>query len=154
LVPVLGFLFAFGAPVLALMAVVFGGVAMSRARQQGRDTGAGLAGVILGVLAFIPALVVALTCGACNACVSAGLLSPGAKGVRWGTSSGMVEPPAAKRPAKRSTTDAVPAKPARPRDPGSPPPAFPPPPFGPGPGSQNQSGGAPSGPAQPAAPGE
>ncbi|MDD9935612.1 MAG: hypothetical protein OXT09_18520, partial [Myxococcales bacterium] len=71
-VPVLGALFSFGAPTLALVGVVVGGVAISRGKREGRATDGATAGAIISGLAFIPALVTALTCGVCNALCSAG----------------------------------------------------------------------------------
>jgi hypothetical protein len=153
-VPVLGFIFAFGAPVLALTAVVLGGVSLSQARKEEQESAAGLAGVILGVVTFVPALVVAMTCGACNACVSASILAPGGKGVKWNMNPGMVNPPVMKQKKKAGMTG-KPAEPAKPRQAGSPPPAFPPPPFEPGaePGKTRAPGGkAPAGEARPAQP--
>jgi hypothetical protein len=158
-VPVLGFVFAFGAPVVALAAVVFGGVALSQARKEEQESAAGLAGVILGVVTFVPALVVAMTCGACNACMTAGVLAPGGQGVKWQINPGQVTQPAAKKPAKKAgmtgapdktAAPEAPAEPAKPPEPGSPPPAFPPPPFAPG-GGEGKTGAAP-GAAKPAAP--
>lgn len=72
IVPVLGAIIAFTAPALALAAIVTGGVAMSRANRDRENNGTGLAGLILGMLAFIPAMFVATTCGLCNALFSAG----------------------------------------------------------------------------------
>lgn len=72
IVPVLGAIIAFAAPALALAAIVTGGVAMSRASRNRENNGTGLAGLILGMLAFVPAMFVATTCGLCNALFSAG----------------------------------------------------------------------------------
>lgn len=69
-VPIWGSVFAFLAPALALTGIVLGGLAMSAANKAGRPSGFALAGVIMNVLAFMPAVVVALTCGLCNAVVS------------------------------------------------------------------------------------
>ena len=67
IVPVLGSVLSYAAPVLALSGVVLGGVAISRARQARQESsGLALSGVILNTLAFIPALLGALTCGVCN----------------------------------------------------------------------------------------
>src|SRR5262245_20387612 len=70
--PGAGTILSFGAPVLALIGLVLGGLSMSRARQEGNPSGAALAGVILNVLGFLFGLLVAMTCGLCNAaCTSA-----------------------------------------------------------------------------------
>jgi len=70
LMPVWGLVFSFGAPVVALLGIVLGGLAMSAANKRGESSGFALASVIMNVLAFLPALVVAMTCGLCNACVT------------------------------------------------------------------------------------
>ena len=137
IVPVVGTILSFLAPVLSLVGIVLGGLAMSRARRYGEPSGLGIAGLIINVMAFIPALVVALTCGLCNACVTAGMLSPGGKSnIRYGIRQ--PEPPLV-APALPQTPDAgahdagrvTPPAPNLPRDlpPGAPPPAFPPPPM-------------------------
>lgn len=69
-VPIWGAVFSFGAPVVALVGIVVSGLAMSAAQKRGQPSGFALAGVIMNVLAFLPALVVALTCGVCNALVT------------------------------------------------------------------------------------
>jgi len=71
-VPYLGSLLSFAAPILALAGIIMGGVAMSRAKQTGESSGAGVAGLIVNIIAFVLSLVVALTCGLCNACVTGG----------------------------------------------------------------------------------
>jgi hypothetical protein len=71
-VPVWGAVVAFGAPVLALTGIVLGGLAMSEANRRGQPTGFAVAGVIMNLLAFVPAAVVAMTCGVCNAFMSTG----------------------------------------------------------------------------------
>lgn len=76
IVPVLGTLLSFGAPLLAIAGIVMGGLAMSRAKREGESGSTGLAGVIVNVVALVPAVVVAMTCGLCNACVTAGMLDP------------------------------------------------------------------------------
>ena len=60
-VPFLGFVVSFGAPSLALGGIVMGGVAMSRAAQTHQSTAGALTGLILSVIAFLPASLVALT---------------------------------------------------------------------------------------------
>jgi hypothetical protein len=126
--PVIGFIFAFGSPALALLGVILGGAAMSKAKRMGQESGTGLAGVILNTLTFIPALLVAFTCGVCNACVSSAVLDPSNAG-RWDVIV---------RPGPFQTAPKKPDKPSdepedEPQDPHSPPPLFPPPPLDPGP---------------------
>lgn len=70
LMPIWGSVFSFGAPVLALIGIVVGGLAMSAANKRGQSSGFALSAVVMNVLAFLPALVVAMTCGLCNACVT------------------------------------------------------------------------------------
>jgi hypothetical protein len=71
-VPIAGAVFAFGAPTVALTGIVLGGRAMSERRRAGQPADAALTGVILCSLAFLPALLCALTCGVCNALCSTG----------------------------------------------------------------------------------
>ena len=71
-VPIAGSVLSFGAPLLSLTGIVLGGMAMSQAKQQGDGSnGVALAGLILNIVAFLLSLGVALTCGLCNACVTA-----------------------------------------------------------------------------------
>ncbi len=69
-VPIAGSILSFGAPLLSLTGIVLGGMAMSRAKQQGGSNGVALAGLILNIVAFLLSLAVALTCGLCNACLT------------------------------------------------------------------------------------
>lgn len=82
-VPGLGALFSFGAPVLALAGIILGGRAVSRSKAApamaggpvpapAETSGLALAAVIASALAFVPAVITALTCGACNALCAAG----------------------------------------------------------------------------------
>lgn len=72
--PIVGSVLSFGAPVVSLVGIVLGGLAMSRAKQEGNPSGAALAGVIVNVLAFLFGLLVAMTCGLCNACFSTAMI--------------------------------------------------------------------------------
>lgn len=67
-VPYVGGSLSFLAPVLATMGAALGGVAVSRAKA-GLDENEALAvaGLVLNLVAFVPAMLVALTCGLCNA---------------------------------------------------------------------------------------
>jgi hypothetical protein len=71
-IPKLGLIFAFGAPALALAGIMLGGSAMSKAKRTGQTSETGRIGAILSALAFVPSVIVALTCGVCNAFFSTG----------------------------------------------------------------------------------
>jgi hypothetical protein len=71
-IPVLGTLFSFGAAAIALLGLILGGRAVTAAKQQGRLNDTARIGVVLNSLALVPALLVALTCGVCNALFSTG----------------------------------------------------------------------------------
>jgi len=70
--PVVGSLFSFGAPALAVLGIVLGARAMGRARDAGGRSVAGLVGVVFNAMTLPPALGVALTCGAFNAALTNG----------------------------------------------------------------------------------
>lgn len=147
-VPALGALLSFGAPVLALIGIVLGGVGMSRAKEEGSETGVPMAGMIVSIVCFFPALLVALTCGVCNTmCTTAGMSGSRNRGSQvspWildagGSSPGLgpqpaqpVLPPQPVQPAQPTPFPdpaAMPPNPSVPTPvPGQPPPAFPPPP--------------------------
>lgn len=149
-IPVVGTVFSFSAPVLALAGVVVGGMALSRARREGRSGDGAVAGIVMSVLALIPALLVALTCGVCNALFSAGGIEARRDfNVRFGpghalrapdagvSAPGFPPPPLAPSdlppmPGARAVPRAAPgASPLSPGDRDAPPPAFPPPPMPP-----------------------
>ncbi len=69
-IPVVGSVFSFGSPVLALAGIITAGIAMSRAKEVGESSGAATAGLIISIVSFLLGLVVALTCGLCNACAT------------------------------------------------------------------------------------
>jgi hypothetical protein len=71
-IPVVGTVFSFAAPALALAGIAVGGVALSRAKRAGQPGDGAVVGIVLNVVAFLPALLVAMTCGVCNALFSAG----------------------------------------------------------------------------------
>jgi len=71
-IPKLGLIFAFGAPALAVVGIMLGGSAMSRGKRSGQPSETGRLGAILSAIAFVPSLLVALTCGVCNAFFSSG----------------------------------------------------------------------------------
>jgi hypothetical protein len=128
--PVVGSIFAFGSPVLALFGMILGGSAMSQAKRMGEESGAGLVGVILNTLVFLPALLFAFTCGICNACVSTAVMNPTSSNwqmvMKPGTARSLPKKPS--RPSDPSDNQSD-----KPEDPHSPPPLFPPPPLDPGP---------------------
>jgi hypothetical protein len=137
-IPGLGAIFSFAAPALALGGAILGGVAMSRAQREGRSADGARIGVILNVLAFVPALLTAMFCGVCNALCAAGdvhiqrHVSVGVDpGAQPSAGSGALPPPAAPPPPS------VPADPTAPSSDkpliGNPTPALPPPPLPAGP---------------------
>ncbi len=134
-IPFLGTLLSFGAPMLALAGIVMGGLALSRAKRDGEPTGAPTAGLILNIVALIPALVVALTCGLCNACISAGVMNPQqGRGQPWIIDGGASPFGPGTSPFGPGPSPPGPTGPGvGPKDAGpslGPPPAFPPPPMG------------------------
>jgi hypothetical protein len=149
--PGVGSMFAFGGPILALVGIVLGGLAMSRAKQEGNPSGAALAGVILNVVGFLFGLIVAMTCGLCNAACTSAMINahPSDGGVGWQGSfqlgpdgGGMML-----GPVDAGTGAAIPEAPQS--MPGAPPPAFPPPPVAPGPsGGSGTTGLAPPPPGE------
>ncbi len=66
-VPYAGAALSFGAPVVSLAGIVMAGIGMSRAKEMGEPGGAAVAGLVLNIIAFVFGLVIALTCGLCNA---------------------------------------------------------------------------------------
>ncbi|MEM1416516.1 MAG: hypothetical protein AAGH15_16515 [Myxococcota bacterium] len=80
LVPVLGSVMSFGAPVVALAGLIVGGMGYSRARREGVEGGPAIVGMVLSGTAFLLSLVFAVFCGTCNACLTAGTIQgPGAQ---------------------------------------------------------------------------
>ena len=145
-VPILGTLMSFGAPVLALAGIVMGGLALSRAKRDGESTGTAMGGLVVNIVAFIPGVVVALTCGLCNAMCTAGMMNPRPQDPWWMLDGGgprIIHQPGA---TPNGYLDAGPPGLAPPAEPPGfgPPPAFPPPPI---PGAPD-----PNPPADPAAP--
>ncbi len=76
-IPILGSILSFGSPICALAGMIMSGVAMSRAKQEGGDSALAIVGLVINILGFIGGLLVAITCGLCNACVSAGAMNAG-----------------------------------------------------------------------------
>jgi hypothetical protein len=143
--PGAGSLLSFGAPLVALVGAVLGGMAMSRAKQEGGSSGAGLAGLIVSIVAFLLGLVFALTCGLCNALFTAEMVKNRGRlpdgGVMWRVDRGTTPPWRREPDGGVGAMPSVPDEPAALGDtppPGDapsggtvdavPPPAFPPPP--------------------------
>jgi hypothetical protein len=130
-IPVLGALFSFAAPLLAIAGIIVGGLAMSRSQQAGPPVtpGApapaaaprrvGLPGVIVSAVALLPALLTAMTCGVCNAFFSTGQIQT-RRDFKFDIQPGLPPPL-----QPRDTPDAG----REPGEPGAPPPVFPPPPL-------------------------
>lgn len=76
-VPFLGTMLSFLAPVLALAGIILGGVALSRSKSGGGESeGFAIGGLVTSIVAFVPSVLVALTCGLCNTCATAMYLDP------------------------------------------------------------------------------
>jgi hypothetical protein len=148
IVPVLGTVLGCGSPLLCLLGLVLGGVALSHAKRDGMPTGLPTAGIVLNAVVFFPAVLVGLTCGLCNACASASMVQNGGNPPTWTRTDGGVQmtwgtqpqsplplgpaPGAPLPPSPTPPPSAAPVPPA-PRPEGAPPPAFPPPPIAPEP---------------------
>jgi len=144
-VPFAGSLFSFGAPLLALAGIVTGGIALSRARAEGQPTGAGLAGLIVSIIAFLCSLVVAVTCGMCNLLCSGGMMNARPGHYLFGDAGPSIGPLQPPTPLAPPGTDPMFGKLDAGSGPGvGPPPAFPPPPLPPGPPGSAQPAPAPS----------
>jgi hypothetical protein len=135
-VPGVGAAFAFGAPVLAIIGVVLGGRAVTANKQRGETGGVAQAAVIASALAFVPATITALTCGACNALCATGQIKTGT--FQTGFPGGPLDPRG--KPSGASGTGSSAKVPDWPGDTvqgapdaGSTPSALPPPPLAPGP---------------------
>lgn len=76
-VPVAGAVLSFGAPLAALVGIVLAGVSMSRAKREGSESGAAVAGLVVNIIGFILGLAVALTCGLCNVCFTSAAVGAG-----------------------------------------------------------------------------
>jgi hypothetical protein len=116
MVPFLGTMLSFLSPVLAITGVVLGGVALSRAKQgMGESEGLATAGLVLNIVAFIPAMFVALTCGLCNTLCTGAYLQPSDPNARvpWDRDGGagsnpieeLFEEPDAGEPVPQGTAD-------------------------------------------------
>ena len=143
-IPILGPLITFGAPILGLAALICGGVAMSRAKQDGESSSAGIAGLVLGIIGLLFGIIEALTCGLCSALCTTAAFMPIPDGGpyqqqqwQWGVDAGPNAMPGAfpswpTAPGQPGTGVAPPGFQPAP-GPGGPAPALPPPPINPGP---------------------
>jgi len=127
--PMLGALFSFAAPALALAGLIAGRVATARAKDAGQSTATASVGSLLSGLCLLPALMTAMTCGLCNAMLSTGKFETH-RSVQWSTQS--TGRSGAPQSAPGTQPAAPPTAPLPPSAPGAPPPAFPPPPIAPG----------------------
>jgi hypothetical protein len=154
-IPKLGLIFAFGAPALALAGIMLGGSAMSKAKRIGQTSETGRIGAILSALAFVPSVVVALTCGVCNAFFSTGDMQV-QKNFRFGVQPFGGDAGTLFLPAPQRVHPADPNEPDPPNaqvPPGARPPGNPSKPGDrPGPDQPTQPGAAPA-PPEPQAPG-
>ncbi len=85
--PIVGSILAFGSPLIALVGIILGGIAHSRVPEM---KGVSIAGLILSIIGFVLGLLVAMTCGLCNACVTAG--AAGTAGAAQGFSNAGNDP--------------------------------------------------------------
>jgi len=166
-VPGVGAVFSFGAPLLALAGIILGGRAVTKSKAAvsagpggamavpaagGEGSGLALAAVIASAIAFVPAVITALTCGACNALCATGSIQTHGFSTGKGPGSGTIDPfdllrggarrgslldgdaglvvPNGPAPDAGTADSPIPAAPApAPAPPG----ALPPPPLSPGP---------------------
>lgn len=91
--PIIGSVFAFGSPALAILGIVLGNNAMKQARRTNDSSGAGLVGVILNTITLLPALLVAVTFGSCNAFISTTAVDLAKNGLRIDVPPGIIQPP-------------------------------------------------------------
>lgn len=71
-IPGWGAVIAFAAPTCALVGLILGGLALSRAKREGKSQDLAVVASVLNGLALFPALMVAMTCGVCSALVASG----------------------------------------------------------------------------------
>jgi hypothetical protein len=131
-IPILGAVLSFGAAGIALTGIIIAGRAVSAAKRSGMPNDAARISVVLNVLAFVPALLVALTCGVCNAVVSTGNVQL-QKNVNFGIGPGVPFDDAGMPLGQPAPPSEPPAAPHKPGDPPPPPSQMPPPPLPAGP---------------------
>jgi len=155
-IPVLGVVFSFGAAGIALGGILLAGRAETRAKDAGQPRDISRIALVLNVIALVPALLVALTCGLCNALCSTGNMQL-QKDFRFNVGPGFgpdagpgalppppraapPDPGAEPQPAPRAPGDPRPPEPSPPPRPAQPaeqrqePTRLPPPPLPAGPG--------------------
>jgi hypothetical protein len=114
-IPIVGAVFSF----------VVGGLALSRAKREGRPGDGAIAGIVMSALALIPALLVALTCGVCNALFTAeGVGARRDFGVRFGSGLPLRAPDAGVSSSSAAPSPAAPSRARAPKAPDMPPPAL------------------------------
>lgn len=84
MVPFVGSLLSFGAPILGLFGLILGGVATSRASHDGDTSGLGIAGMVTSGIGFLVGVLFALTCGMCNVCATQAAMNADPNS-GWGT---------------------------------------------------------------------
>ena len=143
-IPVVGLLFSFGAAGLALVGMMLGGRAVSKARRSLGSTDAARVAVVLNTMALVPAGLVAMSCGVCNAVISTGEVDfQRSFGVSWGTGTAADAGSGALPIPDRAPTS---AEPDSPDSPPAPPPSEPAPAEAPPPPSQMPPPPLPAGP--------
>lgn len=141
-IPVLGVLFSFGAAAIAVGGIMLAGRAETRAKQAGEPRDTARIALVLNIIALVPALLVALTCGLCNALLSSGNMSL-SKDLRFnvgpqlgfGPDAGpnALPPPPRAEPQEPGEPQPQPQQPSQPAQPAPVPSQLPPPPLPPGP---------------------
>jgi hypothetical protein len=132
-IPVLGMVFSFGAAAIALGGIMLGGRSISDAKRRGVPNDAGRVAVVLNIIAFVPALLVAITCGLCNALFSSGNVQVN-KNFHFDVDQfgpGQHAPPEPQ--PEQPEQPAKPGQPEQPTQPNPPPGQLPPPPLPAGP---------------------
>lgn len=128
-VPVVGTVFSWAAPALAVAGMILGGMDYSRRKRAGQSSDGPIVGVMLSAFAFFPAFAFALTCGLCNAFMSASPIQ-----VRRDVRFNVRDPRAQQQPSADGGTGTLP------------------PPFAPGFGAPGDAGIAPVAPSPGRAP--
>jgi hypothetical protein len=135
IIPYAGAIFSALALIASVVGIVLAGLGKSRATQDGESTTPAMVGLVLNIVGVIFALLVFMTCGLCNACLSAGGAGNGMRavsldggGVYFTNQPGNAPPGSPFAPPSAPAEPSLPAAPeALPADPAAPPPAFPPP---------------------------
>ena len=135
IIPYAGAIFSALALIASVVGIVLAGLGKSHATQDGESTTPAMVGLVLNIVGVIFALLVFMTCGLCNACISAGGAGNGMRavsldggGVYFTNQPGDAPPGSPFAPPSAPEMPPPPAAPqALPTDPAAPPPAFPPP---------------------------